>query len=483
MVKYISNTGGGDPVDFETAILDGFAEDGGLYVPESLPKITNEHLSKWKDLDYVSLAFEILSLFIDRTVISETDLKKILQTAYGSFEKKEIIPLHPLKSRKDTYIMELFHGPTLSFKDVGQAFLVNLVNFFLQRKNKHLTLVVATTGDTGPAAAFFAAGKSNLDTWVLYPKGLITEEQERQMTTLQQANIHPVSVSNCPDGADDLDAVIGKLYANIPFKRKLNLSSVNSINWGRVMMQTVHYFYGYLQVVDAVGEHINVSVPSGAFGNLCAGTLAREMGLPVKYYIAGNNINSCLHRIFSEGRFTKKELYETASSAIDILIPLNFWRFLFFKANKDPIKIKQWIDTFNKTGSVKFDNETFESYKKGILSNSATDKEVLSIINEIYKNEGYLLDPHTAVSVQAADVLKESIGNEKLICLATAHPSKFPEVIKNALNTNILPDEAVHKSIEKAKKHCEKKYTCDYTNLEEALSHAMETNWDLNKGK
>ena len=482
MLKYISNKGGGRPVDFETAILDGFAEDGGLYVPESLPTISENQLAKWKGLDYVSLAYEVLSLFIDKSVVSDTELKEILQSAYEPFENSEIIPLHPLQSRNDTFIMELFHGPTISFKDIGQAFLVNLVNFFLQRKNQHQTLIVATTGDTGPAAAYFAAGKSNLDTWVLYPTGMITVEQERQMTTLQHANIHPVSVSNCPDGADDLDLVISKLYANKPLKSKLNLSSVNSINWGRVMMQTVHYFYGYLQVVDTIGEPINVSVPSGAFGNLCAGTLAREMGLPVKYYIAGNNKNACLHRIFSEGKFTKKELYETASSAIDILIPMNFWRFLFFKTNKNPKKIKHWIDTFNKTGSVIFDSDTFESYKTGILSNSATDDEILSLINEIYSTEGYLLDPHSAVAVQAADALKDKIGQQKLICLATAHPSKFPEVIRKALNTKKLPNEALHNSIEKAKQYCEKKYSCDYANLEEALSHAMETNWDLTKG-
>lgn len=483
MLKYVSNKGGGKPVDFETAILDGFAEDGGLYVPESLPKISQKQLSKWKGLDYVSLAFEILSLFIDKSIVSKTELKDILQTAYGAFEKDEIIPLKPLQLRNDAFIMELFHGPTLSFKDIGQAFLVNLVNFFLKRKNEHLTLVVATTGDTGPAAAYFAAGKSNLDTWVLYPTGMITEEQERQMTSLQHPNIHPVSVSNCPDGADDLDAVISQLYANIPFKNKLNLSSVNSINWGRVMMQTVHYFYGYLQVVDVIGEKINVSVPSGAFGNLCAGTLAREMGLPVKYFIAANNQNACLHRIFSQGSFSKKELIETASSAIDILIPLNFWRFLYFMADKDSNKIKQWIEEFNHSGSVKFDQNTFETYKKGILSNSATDTEVLELINEIYRNESYLLDPHSAVAVKASDALADQIGNEKLICLATAHPSKFPDVIKKALGIITLPKEAKHPSIELSKNQCEKKYSCDFTHLEEALSHAMESHWDLTKGK
>jgi len=483
MLQFVSNKGGGKPVDFETAILDGFAIDGGLYVPETLPQISLSQLNEWKSLGYVALAFEILSLFIDRSIISSEELKKILHTAYAPFEKEEIIPLHQLQSRKDTYIMELFHGPTISFKDVGLAFLVNLVNFFLERKKEHLTLVVATTGDTGPATAYFTAGKSNLDAWILYPKGLVTEEQERQMTTLQDANVHPVGVSNCPDGGDDLDVVISKLYANKRFKEKLKLSSVNSINWGRVMMQTVHYFYGYLQVVDTIGEKVNMSVPSGGFGNLCAGGLARKMGLPLKYLVAANNDNACLHRIFSEGRFTKEEIVETPSSAIDILIPFNFWRYLYFSIEKDTERIEKWMDAFKTTGSVLFDKETFETYKNGFLSYSSSDKETLNLINDIYTAETYLLDPHGAVSLQAADVLREALGNEKLICLATAHPSKFPEAIKKALHTDVLPKAATHYCIEEAKRLCEKVHLCDHSHLEKALTHAMETNWDLTKGK
>ncbi|MFY0630903.1 MAG: threonine synthase [Flavobacteriaceae bacterium] len=483
MLQFVSNKGGGKPVDFETAILDGFAVDGGLYVPETLPNITLSQLEEWKGLSYVELAFEILSLFIDRSIISEAELKQILHKAYEPFEKEEIIPLYPLQSRKDTYIMELFYGPTISFKDVGLAFLVNLVNFFLKRKNEHLSLVVATTGDTGPATAYFVAGKSNLDAWVLYPKGLITEEQERQMTTLQDANIHPVGVANCPDGGDDLDLVIAKLYANKPFKEKLKLSSVNSINWGRVMMQTVHYFYGYLQIVDSVGEQVNMSVPSGGFGNLCAGGLARKMGLPIKYLVAANNQNACLHRIFSEGYFSKEAIIETPSSAIDILIPYNFWRFLYFAVDQDAERIKEWMNSLATNGTVSFDKETFENYSKGFLSNSASDNDTLNLIHEIYTKESYLLDPHGAVSLHATDVLKEKLGEEKLICLATAHPAKFPEVIKKSLGTEVLPEQAIHDSVEEAKRFCEKVHLCDHQHLEEALIHAMETNWDLTKGK
>ena len=247
------------------------------------------------------------------------------------------------------------------------------------------------------------------------------------------------------------------------------------------MMQTVHYFYGYLQVVDEVGEQINMSVPSGGFGNLCAGALARKMGLPIKYLIAANNKNACLHHIFLEGHFTKKTIYETVSSAIDILIPFNFWRFLYFCVDKDAEKIKVWMNTFKTTGAVKFDSNTFKTYKKGFLSNSTTDTETLHLISEIYTGENYLLDPHGAVSLHASDVLKEVLGDEKLICLATAHPAKFPETIKTALQTNTLPKAATHHGIEAAKQLCEKVYLCDYAHLEKALMYAMETNWNLTK--
>ncbi len=483
MIQYISNTGGGKPVDFETAILDGFAVDGGLYVPTALPKISLQQLANWKKLGYLELAFEILSLFIDRSVISEIELKTLLHDAYNSFEKSEIIPFHKLKTKKETFIMELFYGPTLSFKDIGLAFLVNLVDFFLKRNNEFKSIIVATTGDTGPATAFFSAGKSNLSAWILYPKGFITEEQERQMTTLAHTNIHPVGVSNCPDGGDDLDLIIAKLYANLDFKNKVQLSSVNSINWGRILMQTVHYFYGYLQMVDHIGEKINVSVPSGAFGNLCAGGLARKMGLPINTFIVANNTNACLHRIFSNGIFQKQPIVETPSSAIDILIPYNFWRYLYFCVNKDSEKIKAWMNEFKTNGQIHFDAGTHNSYAEGFLSASINDGQTLETIASIYKNESYLLDPHGAVALKAVEQLKNELEDLKTLCLATAHPAKFTKITKRALKGKEIPDKGKHHSIEKAKTRCEKVYLCDHLHAEAALTQVMLTDWDLKNEK
>ena len=482
MISYVSTKGGVKPVDFERAILDGFASDGGLYIPEHLPKITIDQLQSWKNLSYVDLAFEILSLFIDRKILSETELKDILKTAYDTFETDEVIPIKKMKSEQNIYFMELFYGPTISFKDIGLAFLVNLVNHFLKRRNEFLTMIVATTGDTGPAAAHFIAGKSNLSAWVLYPKDMITPEQEKQMTTLPHNNIHPVAVSNCPDGGDDLDLVINEFFADEDFKNKVNLSSVNSINWGRIMMQMVHYFYGYLRTADTIGEKISVSVPSGGFGNLGAGSLAREMGLPLNNLIVANNKNACLDRIFSKGIYSKVDIIESASNAIDILLPINFWRYLYYRIGNDGKRINQWMKTLKKDGIVHFDQETYKQFNQNIMSYSTSDEETFEMIHKIFKDEDYLLDPHGSVAVCAAYHFKENFDDEKIICLLTAHPAKFPEVIKKALNQNDLPESAKHKSIELAKTKMEKVFLCDHATLKETLADAIINNWNLTRG-
>ncbi len=476
MIQFVSNRGGGEPVDFETAILAGFAPDGGLYVPTELPKISLATLASWKGKTYTEVAYEVLSLFIDPSIVSEKELKQILSDSFSTFFHKELIPIHPFKSRSNFYIQELFHGPTLSFKDVAMGFIVNLFNFFLKRKGEKMTIIVATTGDTGPAAAYASIDKDCLDTWVLYPKELITEAQERQMTTITAPNVHPVGVAHCPDGADDLDLLIAEMFADTDFKTKLNLSSVNSINWGRVMMQTVHYFYGYLQTVDRVGEALNFAVPSGAFGNLCAGSLAREMGLPVGKFIIANNQNACLHRIFTKGVFSKAPIIACPASAIDILIPYNFWRYLYFAIGQDGGKINEWISTFEKTGKVVFDEATFAAYSKGFIVDSISDEQTLETIQNIYKKEAYLLDPHAAVAVAAAQNLKPKLElGGKTLCLATAHPCKFPASIAIALDTSIaeLPTSAKHESVEAAKLLCQRGYHCDYQTMRTGISHSM----------
>ena len=477
MTQFLSTRGGVTPVDFETAVLEGFAADGGLFVPETIPQVSESRLQEWSGLSFANLAFEILSLFITRTIISEDALRQLLRASFKSFDSPEVIPVVGLETKPNRYIMELFHGPTLSFKDVAMGFLVNTVDFFLKRKNDWVSLLVATTGDTGPAAAHASAGKKSIDCWVLYPAGMISEEQERQMTTLEAPNVHAVGVSGCPDGGDDLDLVVARMFGDEKLKQQLKLSSVNSINWCRVMVQAVHYFYGYFRVVDQVGEKIAFSVPSGAFGNLFGGYLARTMGLPVEAFICANNQNATLHRVLSTGRFTKEDLKPTVSSAIDIVVPYNFWRYLYFSCGRDHDKIRQWMDAFQTQGVVELDSQTADRIRRGFISASITDEQTLSTMAELYRSrDNYLLDPHAAVAVAAADELSDSFAAEtKIVCLATAHAAKFPDIVRKALaGDDELPGQGRHPTIEAARDFCQRVRLCDCAKLEPALTRAMQ---------
>lgn len=476
MIQYVSTNGGTAPVNFDEAVLSGFAADGGLYVPESIPQISKDQLYNWQDLNFTDLAFEILSLFIDRKIIPSQDLQRLIEQSFSSFDSSDVIEMVRLNYPEHIVIAELFNGPTLSFKDIAMGFLINALDYFLNNREEHLSIVLATTGDTGPAAAWACAGKETLDCWPLFPRGMITEEQERQMTTLNAHNVHPVGVENCNNGGDDLDAVVATLFADQTLKQKLNLSSVNSINWCRVMVQSVHYFYAYYRTVDNIGDEITFSVPSGAFGNLFGGYLARSMGLPVHCFICANNANHALHTVISEGLFAKKNVVQTISSAIDIAVPYNFWRYLYFCTGKNSKILTDWMNEFNRTGQVSLSASTLATVQQGFASLSISDEDTRNTIRTVYEsNNGYLLDPHTAVAVAAASSYQDKLpGNAKIVCLATAHPAKFPEIMQNTLGTgSTLPQQARHTSLEKAAKVCQHLRLCDLQNLEFALVDAM----------
>ena len=478
MIRYVSTRGGISPVTFDEVVLSGFAADGGLFVPEAIPQVTQTQLENWAELSYPDLAFEILSLFIDRSIIPARDLKKLLNDSFRSFESPDVINMVALGDEGIITIMELFHGPTLSFKDVAMGFLVNVLDYLLAKRNERLSIVLATTGDTGPAAAWASAGKKTIDCWPLYPRGMITEEQERQMTTLNASNVHPVGVEHCADGGDDLDFVVAKLFSDRDLKDKLNLSSVNSINWCRVMVQSVHYFYGYYRAAERPGDAVSFSVPSGAFGNLFGGYLARSMGLPVEKFICANNVNQALHTVFSSGVLAKKDLVQTLSSAIDIVVPYNFWRFLYYSVGSDSEKLKSWMDEFQSSGQVVLDADTLTTIQNGFASMAISDAETRQTIRDIFENhDGYLLDPHTAVAVAAAKSLKATLPKpSKIICLATAHPAKFPEITRACLGVGAeLPDQGRHASLESASKVCQHLRLCELDNLEFALVEAMTT--------
>lgn len=476
MMKYVSTRGGGSPVDFETAVLQGFADDGGLYVPESLPRISDETLSGWAELSFNELAFEILSLYIDRSIIPEQDLRELILNSTSTFSHPEVLPVRPIREKSNHFIMELFHGPTLSFKDIAMGFLINCMDYLLERRGESVSLLLATTGDTGPAAAYASQGKKHIDCWALYPRGFISEEQERQMTALAAANVHAVAVENCPDGGDDLDMVIGRMFEDKELVKKLGLSSVNSINWCRVLFQTIHYFYGYFQVVDKVGEKICFSVPTGGFGNLLGGYVAREMGLPVSEFICANNSNGAVHRILETGRLTKEKIKQTVSNAIDLILPYNYWRLLYFASGCNSDAVSRWMDEYSDRGAVSFEEEILARIRKGFFSVAVSDQDTLETMADTYQQTGgYLLDPHGAVAVAAVHQLKNSLPNSvKVISLLTAHPAKFPDITRRALHIEgELPEVSRHHSIEKVKNQFQRLQLCDCSQLQEVLTRGI----------
>ena len=475
MIKFVSTTGGIDPVGFDEAVLQGFAADGGLFVPDRIPVLDREQLQAFSTLSFQDLAFELVSLYIDPSIIPRQDLRRLIDNSYRDFQHPGIVDLVPIPGKPDNRVLELFHGPTQSFKDMAMGFLMQVVDYLLERRQERLNIVLATTGDTGPAAAWAAAGKQRIDCWPLYPRGMISREQERQMTTLKADNVHPVGVENCPDGGDDLDLVVAELFSDEKLKRALGLSSVNSINWCRVMTQTVHYFYSYYRTVDRVGDPIVFSVPSGAFGNLFAGYLARAMGLPVARFVCANNVNNALHAAFSRGVLPRHDLVQTPSSAIDIVAPYNFWRFLYFATNRDSARIRQWMSDFGARRDVVFDADTLKAVQEGFISASISDEETLSTIRSVYYAENpYLIDPHTAVAVAAVEAVRDRLPRDvKVVCFATAHPAKFPDVIKRALGVEDLPAAAHHPAIDAARKSCEHLRICQLEDLKSNLIGEM----------
>ena len=468
MTRYVSTLGGVNPVDFETAVLLGKPADGGLFVPKQLPQVSTAQLQRWQHLSYPDLAVEVLSLFIDEATMPMADLRQLVADSFGTFSHPETIPHHALTD--ELYVQELFHGPTLSFKDVAMGFVVNLFDYFLKRRGERRTLMVATSGDTGPAAAHASIGKHSLSTWLFFPTGLITDEQARQMTTIMAPNVHSVAVSNCKNGSDDLDELIFRCFADDDFREEMQLSSVNSINWARVMTQTVHYFYGYLRHAKNIGDQVHFSVPCGAFGNMCAGSMARRMGLPVGKMIVATNVNLVLSQAFQTGVFAKIDIRNTYASAIDISVPMNFWRHLYYSLAGDADRVRAAWETYERDSEVRFTANEHAAFSKGFMVYTVSDENILETTRNHWEREDYLLDPHGAVAVAAARHFRSQLSGP-VVCLATAHPAKFPDTIRHAIGD--LPAAGKHESLEAARTRCERKYICSYDDMLEAVPAVM----------
>ena len=414
-MKYISTRGQTEPHTFSQAVAIGLAPDGGLFLPEQLPDIT-PRLKAWQNLSYAQLCTEFMGIFA--TDIPEDVLERLVHNSYAHFTHPGIAPL--VKLDEQTYVLELFHGPTLAFKDFALQLLGNLYENQCKLTGQGINVLGATSGDTGAAAIHGLLGKPNTAVFILYPEGRVSPLQERQMTCTGAANVHAIAV----DGSfDDAQRVLKAIFGDREFSQRHHLSAVNSINLARVLAQCVYYLYAWLQLPEAKRSQVEFVVPTGNFGNVFAGWLLAEMGVPIRGFKVATNQNDILHRLLTTGEYKIGEVQPSLAPSMDIQVASNFERFLYYELNCDPEMVRAVMAELKSTGAYRFEN--FD--KSTFSSTCANDNEITAIIRRIHEQFGYVVDPHTACAFKELDPDKVSV------VLATAHPAKFPEAIRAAI--------------------------------------------------
>ena len=444
-MKYISTRGATDRKTFGEVLLMGLAPDGGLMLPEHYPQIDRATLDKWRGLAYADLAFEIMRLFA--TDIPEGDLRAIINRTYTAeaFGNAEITPVRTLSD--GLKIQALSNGPTLAFKDMAMQFLGNAFEYVLKREGQTLNIVGATSGDTGSAAEYALRGKEGIHVFMMSPKGKMSAFQRAQMYSLQDENIHNIAV----DGMfDDCQDIVKAIQNDAAFKEKYRIGTVNSINWGRVMAQVVYYFAGYFKATEGNDETVSFCVPSGNFGNVCAGHIAKQMGLPVRRLMVATNENDVLDEFFKTGSYrprTAAHTHVTSSPSMDISKASNFERFIFDLTGRDAAEIETlWAEV----GAGKGFNLAFALDKirneYGFVSGKSLHRDRLAVIKQVYEQDGELIDPHTADGVKVARELREA--GETVVCLETALAAKFADTIREAVGDVEIPRPAKLQGLE-----------------------------------
>ncbi len=431
-MRYISTRGQAPAASFEEVVLTGLAPDGGLYIPESLPTITPQQLQAWGKLRYADLAFEIMRLFVDGA-IPDAKLKEMIDASCAAFSHPEIAPLSRLHDNH--WVLELYHGPTLAFKDFALQLLGCLLDYFLEKRRQHVAILGATSGDTGSAALEGCKHCRYVDMFILYPHQRVSDVQRLQMTTVKGANINNMAIRG---NFDDCQQIVKQAFANQSFLPPgYQLVAVNSINFARIMAQIVYYFYAGLKFID---KHpaVSFSVPTGNFGDIYAGYLAKKMGLPVCQLVIATNRNDILHRFISGNDYSKGKLEPTLSPSMDILVSSNFERFLYDLFQGDTKRVTAFVTGANREVQKMTDAEW--AYAKAHFSSHAVDDAATcATIREVWDKAGFLADPHTATGIRAAAVCAAD-ASIPMIALATAHPAKFAAAIERAgLKAPALP--------------------------------------------
>ena len=433
-MKYISTRGQIDAVDFQQAVLMGLADDGGLIIPRSIPDVA-DRLDRWRKLSYRELAFEVIRLFA--TDIPEAPLGELIDRTYGRAFPEGVAPVVRVGG---LMVMELFHGPTLAFKDVALQLLGNLFEYILAPRQGAMNILAATSGDTGSAAICGAGGRRGIRIFVMHPAGAVSPIQERQMTTVLDDNVHNLAVRG---SFDDCQNIMKSLAGDLEFKRKYHLGAVNSVNWARVLAQIVYYFRAAFEACDAAGSKAAaVCVPTGNFGNILAGWYARQMGAPIGRLILATNRNDILARFFSTGEYSLGKVAPTLAPSMDIQVASNFERYLYYRAGSSPAALTALMDQLRKTGALRVAPDESGAVDPLFASASADEQQILDAIGTTWRDHKYLLDPHSAVGVSVARRLGGGV-DEPIVCLATAHPAKFPAAIRRATGEDLAHHPAI----------------------------------------
>ncbi len=428
-MKYISTRGGTPPLTFNDVLLSGLAPDGGLFVPEQWPEFSTDEIASFKDLPYPELALRVLKPFVGGD-IAEDALAGIIDGAYQNFDTPEIAPLKQIGDNE--WLLELFHGPTLAFKDMALQFLGPVFDHVHKTRGERATIIGATSGDTGPAAIEACRDRDAIEIFMLHPQGRVTDVQRRQMTTVTSENVHNIAIDGTFDDCQDL---VKAMFNDADMRRRLKLSAVNSINWARIMAQVVYYFWAGAKL-GAPETPLSFAVPTGNFGNVFAGYEARAMGLPVDQLVVGSNTNDILTRFFESGTMELADVTPTISPSMDIQVSSNFERLLFDLLGREGDQVRAVIEGFRETGRFSVNAKALEAAQVIFYAARFDDEETREIIRDVYDNSDELIDPQTAVGIAAARAQRRD-RSVPMVALATAHPAKFPDAVEAA--TGVRP--------------------------------------------
>jgi len=432
-MKYISTRNNSKKYSFEEVFIKGLADDGGLFIPSEIKKYSAEELKSLSGLNYQDLAKKIIYPFIG-DFMTVDELSNIVEKSYSVFRKDNAVDLIEVGNIK---LLELFHGPTLAFKDIAMQLLGNFYEYYLKKTNKNINVIVATSGDTGAAAIDAIKGKKNMNIFVLHPHNKVSLVQRKLMSTVKEKNVFNIAIEG---NFDDCQNLVKSMFADKEFSNLINMSGVNSINWARIIAQSVYYFYTYFQIKD--DRPINFSVPTGNFGDVYAGYLSKKMGLPINKLIVATNQNDILHRAISNGKYEAETVLETNSPSMDIQIASNFERLIYDLNDFDDHETKKVMNGIKEEGKYIISEDKMKKIERDFLSASINENEVLKIIKEVHTKYDIVLDPHSAIGFGA--LKKVNIGGNNVI-LATAHPCKFPEAINKSIGVKpSLPEELKH---------------------------------------